>query len=84
MSICLLATESRTLSKLGLTTSRLAEDSGAGSASNNGLSVGEDSGHLKAAGATNVHEVTAGRRDKLLQFVLLRFSVSGGVEDIDS
>lgn len=80
----LLATVGAALGELGLTTSRLAENSGAGAAGDNGLSVGEDGGHLEAALATDIHEVTAGSRDKLLKLVLLSFRLSARVKNIDS
>ena len=46
----------RTLSQSRLTTSRLAEDSGASLADDNGLGVREDGGDGEATGALDVHE----------------------------
>lgn len=52
----LLSSERRALSQLGLTTSGLAEDSGARATGDDGLSVREDSGDAETARALDVHE----------------------------
>lgn len=80
----LFRTVSTALGELSTATGRLAEDSSAGAASDDSLSVGEHSGHLETALAADIHEETAGSRDKLLQLVLLRLALSARVEDIDS
>jgi hypothetical protein len=73
----------RTLSQLGLTTRRLAQDGVARATLNNGRCVREDGGDLEASGALDVHEERSGRLDKLLQLVLSGLSFGGRVEEID-
>lgn len=80
----LLSAERRALSELSLTTSGLAKNSSARTTGDNSLSVRKDSGHLKAALATDIHEKAARSRDKLLQFMFLGLGSGGGVQDIDS
>lgn len=74
---------STALGELCTTSGGLTENSGAGATGDDSLSVGEDSCHLKASLATDIHEETARGRDKLLQLVLLRLALSARVEDID-
>lgn len=69
-SIRLLAAERAALGKASLTTSGLAEDSGAALADDDSLGVGEDSGDGEAAGALDIHEEGAGSRHKGLQRVV--------------
>src|SRR5690554_6199991 len=65
----LLPPERAALSESGLATGRLAEDSRAALADDDGLGVGEDGGDGEAAGALDVHEERAGAGHKGLQFV---------------
>ena len=65
----LLPPERAALSEPGLATGRLAEDSRAALADDDGLGVGEDGGDGEAAGALDVHEERARSRHKHLQLV---------------
>ena len=66
----LLPAERAALGQSCLTTSRLAEDSGAALADDDGLGVGEDGGDGEAAGALDVHEEGSGGGHKSLVAVL--------------
>lgn len=56
----LLSSERAALGQSSLTTSRLAKDSGAALADNDGLGVGKHGGDCEAAGALDVHEEGSG------------------------
>lgn len=60
----LLPSERAALSQTGLATGRLAEDSCATLADDDGLGVRENSGDGEAAGALDVHEEGSGSRHK--------------------
>ena len=72
----LLPPEGAALSQAGLASGRLAEDSGAGAADDDGLSVGEDGGDVEAAGALDVHEEGVGCRYEALLVMLDPISIS--------
>lgn len=63
-SVNLLPAERAALGETGLTTSRLAEDGGAGTADDDSLGVGEDGRDVEAAGALDVHEERPRGRDE--------------------
>lgn len=63
----LLSSERAALSESGLTTGRLAQNSCATLADNNGLGVREDGGDGEASGALDVHEEGAGSGDQSLE-----------------
>lgn len=79
---CLLASERASLSQASLTTGGLAQDSGAGSAGDNGLSMGEDGRDVEASRALDVHEERSGRSDELLELVLFELSLRRRVKQI--
>jgi hypothetical protein len=81
-SIDLLSSEGRTLSELGLTTSGLGKDSGAGAAGDNGLGVRENGGDRETTRALNVHKERSGSSNKGLELVLLELGLLGGVKEI--
>ena len=62
----LLSSERAALRQSGLTTGRLAQNSGASLADDDGLGVRENSGDGEAAGALDVHEEGSGSRHKSL------------------
>lgn len=72
-----------TLSQTGLTTGRLAKDSAARGAEDNGLGVAEDGADVQAAGALDVHEVRVGRLYESLELVGALLVLDGGVKKID-
>lgn len=82
MAFCLLSSERRALSKLGLTAGRLAQNGGARTAGDDSLSVREHSGDVQAAGALDVHEERTGRSNELLELVLAELASRRGVEEI--
>jgi len=75
----LLSSERAALSQTSLSTSRLAEDSRAAGADDNGLCVRENGRNGEAARALDVHEERAGSWDKVLQLVLASLSGWGWV-----
>ena len=60
----LLSSERAALGKASLSSGRLAQDGGAGSANDDGLGVREDRGDVEAARALNVHEERPGNGHK--------------------
>jgi len=79
----LLPPERAALSESGLATGRLAEDSRAALADDDGLGVGEDGGDGEAAGALDVHEERAGAGHKGLELVLAGLGGRAGVQQIN-
>ena len=77
-----LSPEGAALSELSLTTSRLAQDSGARCAEDDSGGVREDGGDLEAARALDVHEERVGRLDETLQLVLTGLVLSGRVQQV--
>jgi hypothetical protein len=63
----LLLPERASLRQTGLSTSRLAENGGAGAANDDRLRMREDGGDIEATGALDVHEERPGRRHKGLK-----------------
>lgn len=80
----LLPSERAALCESCLTTGRLAEDSGAALADDDGLGVGEDGRDGEASGTLHVHEEGAGGGHEGLELVLLGLSRRAGVQEIDS
>ena len=63
----LLSSERTSLGQTSLSTCRLAEDSRAAGANNDGLCVREDGGDCEAAGALDIHEEGAGSWNEVLE-----------------
>lgn len=74
--------ERAALRKLCAATSGGAEDGVAGSAKDDGVSVGEDSGDTHAAGALDVHEVGVRGLNKTFLLVGSLLLSDGGVEEV--
>lgn len=74
--------ERATLRELCTAASGSAEDGVAGSAKDDGVSVGEDGGDTHAAGALDVHEVGVGGLDKTFLLVSSLLLSDGGVEEV--
>lgn len=72
------------LGQAGLTTGGLAQNSGAGAAGDHGLSMRKDGGDGQAALALNIHKITAGSSNELLQLVLLSLRLRSGVKQVNS
>ena len=77
----LLPPERAALGEPGLAPGRLAEDSRAALADDDGLGVGEDGGDGEAAGALDVHEERSRRRHKGLQGVSISTDQRHGIAD---
>ena len=76
MNLISLDSERTSFGQTGLTTSWLAQNSGAGTTQNNSLSMGEDSGDLVTSWALNVHEEGVWCWDQTLQLVCLSLGLS--------
>jgi hypothetical protein len=76
----LLPAERASLGQAGLSTSRLAENGGAGAADDNGLGVREDGGDVEATGALDVHEERAGAGHKGLKVAGQKLFIESGLQ----
>jgi len=75
-----LSSEGASFGQSSLTTSWLAQDSGAASAENDGLSMGENGGDCVASWALDIHEVGVWLWYQSLQLVLSCFVLSRWIE----
>lgn len=81
---CLLPAVRGAFSQLGLTTSRLAENSGARAACNNRLGMREHGSNVQASLAFNVEKVAARLGHKGLQLVTVGLSSGRRAQNINS